>query len=556
LRSGIGDYTRHLLPYLRARAEVEVFVDQGLSAKGEDSDVTREVDSLRPREFDQILYQIGNERQHAFMLPMLKSLGGTVMLHDWVLFDLALAAHPQLERGGLRGFYSAWTLGGLQQARIWAGGQRAPTSEASDDCASGLGPGWHAPEQGGRWTAPVALVYPGELRPGKTRRLRLTVGACAGASFRISQAGRALYRGEGPGELECELSAAGPVRLEVRAARPTEEQRANGDPRVLGLFVEDLALANSGGAWQSLDLDAPVGRTWGGLSERRFSLSLNRAVVRHGDAFLVHSDWLAGRVLESRNQATPIARVHHGVERRWSDDERCAARPSGRREAFVIASLGAMQSHKRIEVVLRALAHARRSRPDLQLVCAGEARPQEVDHGALVRELGLEGAVHVTGWLSEEQIWRELHSADLCVNLRGPSAGGTSGGICQALSLGRAVITNDLPELAHLPRECVLRIPSGEGEVEALSRVFLDLAGDPVRRATLEASARHAVDTELHWEHVADRYIEALESFPEARAARRSLIVRFHHATRQAGIKPPPERRVQGEAAQPDSHRS
>lgn len=527
-RSGIGDYTRHLLPYLRERAEVELFVDVGLEGEEPDGSRTRPVDELRPREFDQLLYQVGNERQHAFMLPLLQALGGTVMLHDWVLFDLALAAHPELERGGLRGLSRAFELGGARQARVWARNHHGPRRSLEATVAAGLGSGWHAPEPSGRWCAPTSTLH-----TGGARGLRLDLGALAGTGLRLVQSRRELGVLQELGSHELELDDSRELRLSVRAARPTEEQRANGDPRSLGAFLRSIELRGEDGRWRALDLSSAHAAVEAGLSRDRFRLSFNRAVVRHADAFLVHSDWMGERVLESRNQPTPIARVHHGAERRWRETDRREARPEGRREAFVIASLGALQAHKRIEVVLRALARARERCPDIQLVCAGEARPAEVDHEALCAELGLSGAVHVTGWLPEADAWTELHAADLCVNLRGPSAGGTSGGICQALSCGRAVVTSELPELDHLPADSVLRVRAGESEVEELAAIFVALREDRERLAVHEAAARRAVDEELHWEHVAARYIEALESFPHARASRRSLLVRFYHATQR-----------------------
>ena len=44
VRSGIGDYTRHLLPYLRERAEVELFVEDRIWVEGEG---TRPASSIR-----------------------------------------------------------------------------------------------------------------------------------------------------------------------------------------------------------------------------------------------------------------------------------------------------------------------------------------------------------------------------------------------------------------------------------------------------------------------------------------------------------------------------
>ena len=227
------------------------------------------------------------------------------------------------------------------------------------------------------------------------------------------------------------------------------------------------------------------------------------------------------------------------MEQRWSDVDRRVAREAiepARRwcDDFLLVSLGALQAHKRPDVLLQALARARRERDDLRLLLVGEERPAEFDLSASLANLGLEDAVHVTGWLPEIQAWRALHAADLCVNLRGPSAGGASGGASQALSLGRGVVVSELPENAHLPADCVLRVAPDETEIEQLARLFVELRDDGERRVKMEAAARCAVEEKLHWAHVARRYVEAMKTFPHARASRRSVIVRFAQATARA----------------------
>ena len=168
-RSGIGDYVRHLLPYLREHAEIDLFVEIGLEGEEESGERTRPVDQLRPREYDQILYQLGNEIQHAFMVPLVRGLGGTVMLHDWVLFDLALAAFPSLARGGLRGLRRAWTEGGLEEAAIYWRNKHGAVRE-SESGGGVFRSGWHVPEQPGRWCASRALLA---LPPAEELRLDL-----------------------------------------------------------------------------------------------------------------------------------------------------------------------------------------------------------------------------------------------------------------------------------------------------------------------------------------------------------------------------------------------
>lgn len=513
-RSGIADYTRHLLPHLRAQgAEVECFVEVGREGEECAGEEVRSVADLHPRAHDRLLYQLGNEIQHGFMAPLVRALGGTVMLHDWVLFDLASSAYPELARGGLRGLRRAWSEGGLEQARTWL------------SCRRGAGqvPGWFPSEEEGRWSSRVAPIP----AAGATA-LRAELLVPAGRRWRLCQEGRELLAGSSAGTEVLEVGLEdGPVEVQVEGASGVGEDR-----RTLGVFLRSLAL-QIGGAWQELPVTAlpQVGEE--GPSAGRFDLPLNRTVVRHADAFLVHSDWVGEQILASRNAPTPINRVHHGVEPRWTDAARPTLReelglPGSWREAFVLGSFGAVQRHKRPEVVLDALGRAVEAGVDARLLWVGEARPAEYDLEGLAAARGLAERVRVTGWLPEQQAWRALEAVDLGVQLRGPSTGGASGGVAQLHSVGRPVVFSERPEFAHLPAGLWCR--PGDGEVRDLTQILLDLAEDP---QALEASAtevRRAVEEELHWSHVARRYLEVLDSHPHARSQRRSIAVRLMQA--------------------------
>ncbi|NOT28829.1 MAG: glycosyltransferase [Planctomycetes bacterium] len=265
------------------------------------------------------------------------------------------------------------------------------------------------------------------------------------------------------------------------------------------------------------------------LGRDRFALALNRSVVRFADAFIVHSRYVAERILEDRNAHTPLGILHHGAEQRWREDDRRAARRSlGLSEDWVraclVVSFGGVQAHKRIDKVLQALALARKQRGDIRLILAGSMNSNDLDAAGLVRQLGLTDAVRFTGYLSEVDAWEWLHAGDLAINLRGPTTGGTSGGIFQAFSMGRSVIASDAAEQKELPDSCVVRVPLGTGEVEALARELIALRDDPARRDQLEASVRDFVRRECHWSVVARQYADYLRAFPRPRASRRKLI--------------------------------
>jgi glycosyltransferase involved in cell wall biosynthesis len=517
-RSGIADYTRHLLPYLREGADVDLYVEPGREGEECAGEELRSVAELEPREVDRILYQLGNEAQHAFMVPLVKNLGGTVMLHDWVLFDLAMAAYPELGRGGLRGLRRAFCEGGAEEARVYLRNKRGPAAVQT---------GWHAHEADGRWCAASATIP-----VDGADRLRWSVHLPAGRRLVMRRGAVELgeWRGDVEGELELASGDAEPVELAVHGTRAA---RAEGDGRTLGAFFRELEVRVDG-TWRepALAVVATMGET--GLSADRFALTLNRSIVRHADAFLVHSDWVGERILASRNAPTPISRVHHGVERRWSDAPAAELRaalglPPSWRDAFLLATFGAVQAHKRPQVLLDALAVLEGGDLDARLLWVGEERPQEFDILGEARRRGLSERVHVTGWLPEAEAWRALEAADVGVQLRGPSTGGTSGGASQFLSVGRPVIVSKLPELTHLPSS--LWVPQGEDEVRDLAQLVFGLDEDASSHRDLAANIRRTVDEKLHWSHAAQRYLDVLESHPHARASRRSLIVRFFQAT-------------------------
>ncbi len=131
--SGIAASTRSLLAHLRELLELELFVAPEDGGTSWDGFTLHPVRELRPRRFDRILYQLGNLPAHAFMVPVIGALGGTVAQHDWVLFDLAAAAWPSLERGKLAGHLVALREGGIDSLRTYAANRRTRCRALSED---------------------------------------------------------------------------------------------------------------------------------------------------------------------------------------------------------------------------------------------------------------------------------------------------------------------------------------------------------------------------------------------------------------------------------------
>ena len=93
VRSGIADYARDLLPHLVESFEVEVFVDERHPLVAEGAYGTLQLHpgtelGRRFTDFDCVVYQLGNNLHHRFVLEIARQLPGIVVLHDLVLHHL------------------------------------------------------------------------------------------------------------------------------------------------------------------------------------------------------------------------------------------------------------------------------------------------------------------------------------------------------------------------------------------------------------------------------------------------------------------------------------
>ena len=120
-RTGIADYSGELLPVLAAHYDIEVVVaqdrvdDPWVNRHG----TVRDVSWLRAHanEIDRVLYQVGNSPFHQHMLPLLREIPGTVVLHDFYMSGLVawLELHAGAEHAWTDALYAAHGYGAVRE---------------------------------------------------------------------------------------------------------------------------------------------------------------------------------------------------------------------------------------------------------------------------------------------------------------------------------------------------------------------------------------------------------------------------------------------------------
>ncbi len=397
-RSGIADYNAAFLPYLARHFSIDLFVDDYEVSAAD----LRERFSIHPhaefaarrREYDAIVYEMGNSEFHAYMLDYLARYPGIVVLHDAYL-------------SGLYG-YVDFNLG----------------------------------------------------RSGTYRR--------------------ELLKAHGP-----------------RARRYIAPVQRNADP--IGASMVNLPVSKS-------VIDAAIGV----ISHTPFNIDVARENYAEG--------WKAPyRIIKQMVRApAPIDAGRRAALR--------AELGYGERD-FIVCTFGHITWTKSGDVLLDAFTRsALASDPYAKLAYVGELARDAFGHELrrAIDASALRQRIRVSGYLDDAEYAKYLAIADLAVQLRTQTRGGTSKAILDCLAHAVPLIANEAGSFADYPGDIIRKIGAAPGANE-LAAALTELHTDRARLGELAAAGRSYVQREHAGEALAAQYAIAIEEFVE-RGSAASLV--------------------------------
>jgi glycosyltransferase involved in cell wall biosynthesis len=246
---------------------------------------------------------------------------------------------------------------------------------------------------------------------------------------------------------------------------------------------------------------------------------------------IVHSQHVEERARAAGFEG-PIWRIPHAA---W---EHAPVTPAAVEGDPLIGTFGNVNASKRIPQLLEAFARLRRERPGARLLLVGAVSPG-FDLDRRLQRLGLSGeGILREAYVEEQRLWSLMAACDVCVSLRSPTMGETSGSVIRQLSLGKPVVVSDVGWFTELPPGVALKVPVGAGETEALHAALELLAREPAARAAMGEAALELVRREHRLDRVADLYVAALESAAGGAAVADELLGDVAAAAAEVGIEP------------------
>jgi glycosyltransferase involved in cell wall biosynthesis len=302
------------------------------------------------------------------------------------------------------------------------------------------------------------------------------------------------------------------ARRDVATYLQAMEREAGLVGRLLALGVVDRCVPP---LWESRPEDFPLA----GL------------VLDEATALVVHSHYVERRAREAGYEG-PVSVIPHPA---WAPP---AVEPAELGDGLVIGCLGHINPEKRIPQLLEAFALVREQVPETRLLLAGPVAPR-FDLDARLERIGLpDGALIREGYVEGSRFDALMAACDVCVNLRAPTMGETSGSAIRALSLGKPLVVSDVGWFSELPDSVAAKIAPDEREVDVLAGVLAELCTNGSAREAMGRAARELAETEHAVGRVADLYAAAREDAAGGAAVREAVVAEIASAATESGIAP------------------
>ncbi len=237
---------------------------------------------------------------------------------------------------------------------------------------------------------------------------------------------------------------------------------------------------------------------------------LSEGVVERSLATIVHSRHARDAVLRHSPDAD-VTVVPHGVPLLPPLGRAAARAVLGLpQDALIVAALGNLIPEKRLEIALAAFARALYGVDEALFVVAGTGS-RHYDPQGFARWQGLEPVTRWLGRVDAPTFEGVLAAADLCVNLRWPTSGETSGSFLRMLAAGRATLVSDVGAFAETPDDACVKIPPGADEEAAIVAAIVRAAQEPGWADRVGARGRAFVASEHSFARAATGYRAVIE---------------------------------------------
>ncbi|MDE6670853.1 MAG: glycosyltransferase [Ruminococcus sp.] len=249
-----------------------------------------------------------------------------------------------------------------------------------------------------------------------------------------------------------------------------------------------------------------------------YGMELNSYITDSADRIIVHSQYSRKKLLE-KNIARNVTVIPLYAEiLPLTESKSVKIKNNFPTDKTIISAFGGIHRTKRIIPLLKAFSELKKEINNIHLMLVGKPAPDiQAELENFITSGNLQDCVTITGYTSIEKFKEYIDMSDICMNLRYPYNGETSGSLMRILAKGKCAVVNDTGSFSEIPDNACMKIPSVEkmGELNESGEIYKalkELVENITVRTNIEKNARKYAENVLDINKIAVKYFNTISS--------------------------------------------
>jgi len=231
---------------------------------------------------------------------------------------------------------------------------------------------------------------------------------------------------------------------------------------------------------------------------------LNEEILSKAKSIIVHSQFIKDLIKKNWNKSISLI-PHHGHNLKFFNKNKIRAKLNVKNDDILICSTGFINTNKRLKTVITALNEL--NIPNIVYLIQGK------DGSNLLSDINKYKNIKIIrkDYVPLEELESYIFASDICINLRFPTMGESSGSLLRMMGYGKPILVTDFGSYSDFPDYSVFKIDPDIFESEMIKKAIIELIKNKDFRISLGREAQEYVKLECSIIKCASMYNTAIK---------------------------------------------